>query len=692
MGMKRRKKAWKQLDTHVVIGTSEATAVAVGGEDGEIIGLVDPTDVPYFNFKNIDDAWASTNGRTYLCAWRKDPLFCTEDGKWKLVDTNVPSSLGHDRITRVVGFSGPSPETDELYCLADPYTANPVKQCTLLWRRGGTWREVAVPVGRPWELAAGNHGEVYLSVGREQPSLVSVRDGEVTEIQPPAAAKDHRAVGVCAIGDDLLVCYSAVGSETAVPWLLRAGDWQQLSRDAPLKGWASGYIDSVVWQGACYLATDGGLFRLGADDRVILEYAFVARRLWPIGDALVCNGFAHGTYAHAINRGAGWEPLFIPDPDVVFGGFGKWVWLPPKRKVAHRRVRMLRPKPSAAVAEAPTVDAYCERWLKQRVFDGRSDARPAALQVASDLSEHIGTALSPQLGRYLDLYSQFEPSQRFGELGIWGPDYFAPPAREPTPELLAEAVFYQQPTTIAALTGTIYIGADHGGQVYFVEAAPESSEVFIYDPGQGSLSFLADSLDSFMFLNDLAEQWTAHARAIDVDFEDVEGGDVDLTVPEIRAITAGLRSLDTRVNLDEDAEVSSEFHELLPELTKVRPVSQPKSVVPRLFERARWLIMALGEIYLELDEALGYDFEKDMADSALNGLPASKVYWLWHLYLFDDVRLSDFAKTLRADSSSLVRGTAQLMNELTAPQVADRYAKLVGVREQVRAARAQRVS
>jgi len=687
MGMKARRKAWRELDTNVVIGSSEATAFALGGNELDAIALVSPQEVSYLGFQHAYDAWTSANGTVYVCTWRKDPVFSLVDGAWTHVEVALPQPSEQRRVIRVAGISGPSPADDELYCLTDPRGRDP--QCTLLWRRDGRWREVELPAGSGWALANGNDGEVLVSVGSGTPALLSVAGGVATAIPLPSAAAGLCAVGVCATADgSLLACFAASESE-AQAWRLRDGSWTPVASDAPLIGWGSGAIDCVTWNGVTYLATNTGVFELTNAGVLELRYPFTARRLWPIGDAIVVVGFRDGPYAHGICRGSGdWQDLHVPEPDFVYGGLGKSVWLPaPRRKVRRKRVRMKKPK-AATPTPAASVTDYCARWLEQRMFSAHGHTPPAPTTAADDLRSHFGGEVAPQLRRCLDLFAGGDEPVHFGELGTWPASNFALPSAEPTPSELARHVFFQQPTTIAALTGTVFIGADHGGQVYFVQVAGDSSEVFIYDPGQGALQFLADSLDSFMFLNDLSQQWRDYGRVHDVDFEDVENGDVDTTAPEIQRITTGLTSLKSRVNLDEDADVASEFHEQLPALTGVRPVVSSTTGVEQVFDSARWLVMALGGIYIELDDATQRVFQDEIDDPTLGTRPATKVYWLWHLFLFDDARLVEFSAACAEDEASLVRGTARLMDAAVATPDADTFAGMVSLREQVRAARA----
>ena len=97
----------------VVIGTSEATAIALGRDDLEVLPLHDVKEVRYLGFQHANDAWTSTNGATFLGVWRDDPLLCHRGGAWSIVDLGLPPTRGHSRIVRVVGFSGPERADDE---------------------------------------------------------------------------------------------------------------------------------------------------------------------------------------------------------------------------------------------------------------------------------------------------------------------------------------------------------------------------------------------------------------------------------------------------------------------------------------------------------------------------------------------------------------------------------------------------
>src|SRR5690606_19265515 len=110
---------------------------------------------------------------------------------------------------RVVGFSGPEPADDALFCLAFPYDLGATATATLLRRHAGQWREIELPTGRAWELAAGNDGDVYVSIESTPPALIRVRGNTTEVLAPLPGATARRVLGVCTTQSGaLLACFS----------------------------------------------------------------------------------------------------------------------------------------------------------------------------------------------------------------------------------------------------------------------------------------------------------------------------------------------------------------------------------------------------------------------------------------------------------------------------------------------------
>ncbi|HEY5934051.1 MAG TPA: hypothetical protein VIU61_05445 [Kofleriaceae bacterium] len=213
---------------------------------------------------------------------------------------------------------------------------------------------------------------------------------------------------------------------------------------------------------------------------------------------------------------------------------------------------------------------------------------------------------------------------------------------------------------VSSFTGLVWIGNDGGGQEYLVDV--ESSAVYMYGPGVGQLKFLADSLDSFLALNEMAEKWDAYEREHGIDYGEIESGDIDpatLKIPEIRRAMAKLK---TRVSLPgyDNSDMTSDFDEIYPAITGIRPRAKPASpTVLRLHQRSYWIQMnlRLGPMY-QPGEALGI---RGKGPIAKRSCAADMVYRLWDPFMQSrDAELAAECTRARSEDALLVRRTAEL--------------------------------
>jgi len=145
------------------------------------------------------------------------------------------------------------------------------------------------------------------------------------------------------------------------------------------------------------------------------------------------------------------------------------------------------------------------------------------------------------------------------------------------------AVPHFDPAALAAATGTLFIGKDGSGARFFVERHAARSEVFIHDPGGGQLAFVADSLASFLELNELMDEWQRFCEAHDVDPDPEALDDIDKRTPGFAEIRASARSLLGRLHLTD----RSDFDETMEALAKAKFRLKPKSSVLARYEAAK---------------------------------------------------------------------------------------------------------
>jgi hypothetical protein len=255
------------------------------------------------------------------------------------------------------------------------------------------------------------------------------------------------------------------------------------------------------------------------------------------------------------------------------------------------------------------------------------------------------------------------PNQRWKQsYGHWCAGTEPLPTKKSSLVELVNRAYTHPFAIVSSFTGLAWIGNDGGGQEYLVD--PGSSAVYMYGPGVGEVKFLADSLDSFLALSEIAERWDAYERAHDIDYGEVESGKIDpatLRIPEIRRAMAKLRK---RVNLPgyDESDMVSDFDEIYPTITGIRPRAKPASpMVMRLHARSYWIQMnlRLGPMVYQPGERLGRDVKGAIPKRAC---AADLVYRLWDPFLRSrDDELHAECTRARSEDALLVRRTAELL-------------------------------
>ena len=165
--------------------------------------------------------------------------------------------------------------------------------------------------------------------------------------------------------------------------------------------------------------------------------------------------------------------------------------------------------------------------------------RPAPDAALEDLRTHLDGS-APDVVAFF----AFLATHRLGSLGLWQ-------IAEPKESLAAPKVgaAFSEPASIAAATGTLYIGKDGSGFQLFLLRARKLSEVFIHDPGAGQLALLATSLGAFVELNALIERWDHFCERNDVDPDPEEMDEIDVSLPGFAELRARAKALKGFVDL-----------------------------------------------------------------------------------------------------------------------------------------------
>lgn len=243
--------------------------------------------------------------------------------------------------------------------------------------------------------------------------------------------------------------------------------------------------------------------------------------------------------------------------------------------------------------------------------------------------------------------------------GHWCPGTAPLPTERSSLVELVERAYTHPFAIVSSFTGLVWIGNNGGDEEYLVD--PESSAVYLYGLGVGELKFLADSLDSFLALDEIAERWAVYERAHAIDYRQIEAGNLDaatLRIPEIRRAMAKLR---TRVSLPgfDETDMMSDFDEVYPAITGIRPRAKPASPLRlRLHARSYWIQMTLrlGPMYRPSDQL------RKPGPIAKRSTTADLVYRLWDPFLCSrDAELAAECKRARDEDAVIVRRTAELL-------------------------------
>ena len=271
----------------------------------------------------------------------------------------------------------------------------------------------------------------------------------------------------------------------------------------------------------------------------------------------------------------------------------------------------------------------------------------------------FGVELSEPAQKYLKFISSHNPNFEIGQ-------FFA---HEPSlPENDCENVFKQMLTGKYSndinqiFTGCIAIGADSGGQMYYLQLDKNKSEIYLYAPDVDELKYLACSLEAFAYLNRIYEDWMDFEYENDIDSDEIINGRIPTKI-DITPFQKKLGALLGYVNLSgfEDSDVCSEFDEIFHSLFSSKLKARSESSVIQNHKRAKWIISMLDNDFfnpmkLEDEPESGNEPISDCSDA---------LYWLWRYYFTcNDNKLKALCERCYNHKARLVRGAVSMITEL----------------------------
>lgn len=280
-------------------------------------------------------------------------------------------------------------------------------------------------------------------------------------------------------------------------------------------------------------------------------------------------------------------------------------------------------------------------------------AKPAHTLAALEAS--LGTKLAPDLAAFVEFHLAYEIKD---QLALW---HLRPDASFlEGPKDVAAFVRHEAPF-VAATTKTICIGKDGSGSEFFAQAHPTHSEIFIHDTGQ--LSLLADSLATFVELNDLMASWDRVADKFEIDIDQLEDTEVGISPALQKQIDEhGKRALSLlgRVN----CQSGSDYDETLLILSKTKRAPRPTSTsdTEARYKAMKWLMMVfvtktIGAKRAELGARLEVGRKKNRS------MAKDPLYALWHAFLFHPTEFAEVVERVADDPGPLIRATARIMSK-----------------------------
>ncbi|OGC08688.1 hypothetical protein A2526_01620 [candidate division WOR-1 bacterium RIFOXYD2_FULL_36_8] len=314
-----------------------------------------------------------------------------------------------------------------------------------------------------------------------------------------------------------------------------------------------------------------------------------------------------------------------------------------------------------------------ESYFKEHFFDEFKNIKGVEEKKdKQDNVKKIETLFNVQLPPDLKAFIQFIDKYDFSKaktpspIQFWDFNQFPIPSQQTN---IFENILENKLYLIMAFTNSIFIGSDISGNTYFATVDKKFSEIIVYSPESDEIRFVADSIQSFLYLNHLEMLLDAGLKGKNIQYENIQRKDIE-NLDFIKDIKNKFNLISKNVNLkDKNLDIITDIDESLPFISGINPKCLPKSNIVDLYKRSRWIINFLQDPSSLEDENLSiqkkYIFNKEMQNSSNADLVTIKIYWLWRLYLLDEYE--EFKKLMlktKKDKAIIVSHTALFLEKL----------------------------
>jgi tetratricopeptide (TPR) repeat protein len=212
-----------------------------------------------------------------------------------------------------------------------------------------------------------------------------------------------------------------------------------------------------------------------------------------------------------------------------------------------------------------------------------------------------------------------------------------------------------------AFTNSVMIGADSGGQQYYINLDLKYPEVFLHNSGVLDMKFLADSPESFAYLNLIYQDFMLFAHDHQIAIESIIDGELPDS-PEISFFQEELKLLSGKINLANDSDVYSNYQEICNGLNGTELIATSSTNAMDAYDNAFWIMRLLTNNF-ETPPADIRSIPETNTESLENG--AELLYWLWHYYFIgEDNALNNLCNRCKNHPAKIVRDTVSVVDIL----------------------------
>lgn len=208
---------------------------------------------------------------------------------------------------------------------------------------------------------------------------------------------------------------------------------------------------------------------------------------------------------------------------------------------------------------------------------------------------------------------------------------------------------------------SVMIGIDSGGQQYYLNLDANHSEIFLHNSGVLDMKFLADSPESFAYLNRIYQDFMLFAHDHQIAIESIIDGELP-NKPEISLFQKELKLLSGKINLADDSDVYSNYQEICNGLNRSKLIATPSTNVMEAYDNVFWIMRLLTNNF-ETPPTDVKSSPKTSMKHLENG--TELLYWLWHYYFIgEDIALNNLCNQCKNHPSKIVRDAAVVIDIL----------------------------